>query len=140
MNIFHVNGSSIDLCFFFYMHQFFGGTNFGRTSGGPNYVTSYDYDAPLDEYGKIQVCISITFTYSQRVLICVFLLISALTLTRISLYLGLLSQPKWGHLKDLHATIKLCEPALVAADSAQYIKLGSSQEVCSSPLLLSTNL
>ncbi|GFY81624.1 beta galactosidase 9 [Actinidia rufa] len=29
---------------------FFGGTNFGRTSGGPNQLTSYDYDAPLDEY------------------------------------------------------------------------------------------
>ncbi|PWA35777.1 D-galactoside/L-rhamnose binding SUEL lectin domain-containing protein [Artemisia annua] len=72
-------------------YMFFGGTNFGRTSGGPNYVTSYDYDAPIDEY-------------------------------------GLLSQPKWGHLKDLHAAIKLCEPALVAADSPQYIKLGSSQE------------
>lgn len=37
------------------MDQFFGGTNFGRTSGGPNYVTSYDYDAPIDEYGKIVV-------------------------------------------------------------------------------------
>ncbi|KAI3823094.1 hypothetical protein L1987_04520 [Smallanthus sonchifolius] len=72
-------------------YMFFGGTNFGRTSGGPNYVTSYDYDAPIDEY-------------------------------------GLLSQPKWGHLKDLHAAIKLCEPALVAAESAQYIKLGSMQE------------
>ena len=33
--------------------QYFGGTNFGRTSGGPNYITSYDYDAPLDEYGNI---------------------------------------------------------------------------------------
>jgi hypothetical protein len=31
--------------------QFFGGTNFGRTSGGPFYTTSYDYDAPIDEYG-----------------------------------------------------------------------------------------
>lgn len=31
--------------------QYFGGTNFGRTSGGPLYITSYDYDAPLDEYG-----------------------------------------------------------------------------------------
>ncbi|KAH9649784.1 Beta-galactosidase 9 [Citrus sinensis] len=29
---------------------------------------------------------------------------------------------------DLHAAIKLCEPALVAADSAQYIKLGQNQE------------
>ncbi|KAI3706213.1 hypothetical protein L6452_23807 [Arctium lappa] len=72
-------------------YMFFGGTNFGRTSGGPNYITSYDYDAPIDEY-------------------------------------GLLHQPKWGHLKDLHAALKLCEPALVAADSAQYIKLGSMQE------------
>ncbi|CAK7328423.1 unnamed protein product [Dovyalis caffra] len=72
-------------------YMYFGGTNFGRTSGGPFYITSYDYDAPIDEY-------------------------------------GLLSEPKWGHLKDLHASIKLCEPALVAADSAQYIKLGPQQE------------
>lgn len=42
---------------------------------------------------------------------------------------GLLSEPKWGHLKDLHAAIKLCEPALVAADSPHYIKLGPRQEV-----------
>ncbi|KAH7833498.1 hypothetical protein Vadar_006946 [Vaccinium darrowii] len=72
-------------------YMFFGGTNFGRTSGGPNYITSYDYDAPIDEY-------------------------------------GLLRQPKWGHLKDLHAAIKLCEPALVAVDSPQYITLGPKQE------------
>ncbi|CAI9117606.1 OLC1v1019017C1 [Oldenlandia corymbosa var. corymbosa] len=72
-------------------YMFFGGTNFERTSGGPNQITSYDYDAPVDEY-------------------------------------GLLSQPKWGHLKDLHAAIKLCEPALVAADSSEYMKLGPMQE------------
>ncbi|XP_020534473.1 beta-galactosidase 9 isoform X3 [Jatropha curcas] len=72
-------------------YMYFGGTNFGRTAGGPFYITSYDYDAPIDEY-------------------------------------GLLSQPKWGHLKELHAAIKLCEPALVAADSPQYIKLGPKQE------------
>ncbi|KAG6428159.1 hypothetical protein SASPL_112408 [Salvia splendens] len=71
--------------------QYFGGTNFGRSAGGPTYITSYDYDAPLDEY-------------------------------------GLLRQPKWGHLKDLHAAIKLCEPALVAVSSPKYIKLGSKQE------------
>ena len=35
------------LCF-----QYHGGTNFGRTSGGPFIATSYDYDAPLDEFGK----------------------------------------------------------------------------------------
>ncbi|XP_054805013.1 beta-galactosidase 9 isoform X1 [Prosopis cineraria] len=72
-------------------YMYFGGTNFGRTSGGPFYITSYDYDAPIDEY-------------------------------------GLLSEPKWGHLKDLHAAIKLCEPALVASDSPIYIKLGPKQE------------
>ncbi|KAK6141932.1 hypothetical protein DH2020_024321 [Rehmannia glutinosa] len=59
----------------YYMYH--GGTNFGRTSGGPFFTTSYDYDAPLDEF-------------------------------------GLLRQPKWGHLKDLHKAIKLCEEAMVA--------------------------
>ncbi|XP_044480670.1 beta-galactosidase 8 [Mangifera indica] len=61
----------------YYMYH--GGTNFDRTSGGPFIATSYDYDAPLDEYGQLR-------------------------------------QPKWGHLKDLHKAIKLCEPALVATD------------------------
>ncbi|PNX74130.1 beta-galactosidase 7-like protein [Trifolium pratense] len=57
----------------YYMYH--GGTNFGRTSGGPYITTSYDYDAPIDEYGN-------------------------------------LNQPKWGHLKDLHASIKLGEKVL----------------------------
>ncbi|XP_052173349.1 beta-galactosidase-like [Diospyros lotus] len=35
----------------YYMYH--GGTNFGRTSGGPYIATSYDYDAPLDEYGNL---------------------------------------------------------------------------------------
>ncbi|XP_058110566.1 beta-galactosidase 5 [Magnolia sinica] len=61
----------------YYMYH--GGTNFGRTAGGPFITTSYDYDAPIDEYGLIR-------------------------------------QPKYGHLKELHRAIKLCEPALVAAD------------------------
>uniref|UniRef100_A0A1D1XE55 Beta-galactosidase n=1 Tax=Anthurium amnicola TaxID=1678845 RepID=A0A1D1XE55_9ARAE len=74
-------------------YMFFGGTNFGRTAGGPFQITSYDYDAPIDEY-------------------------------------GLQSFPKWGHLKDLHAAIKLCEPALVVVDDGpQYQKLGPMQEV-----------
>ncbi|KAL7153833.1 hypothetical protein ABFS83_04G195000 [Erythranthe nasuta] len=58
----------------YYMYH--GGTNFGRTSGGPFITTSYDYDSPMDEY-------------------------------------GLPRQPKWGHLKDLHKAIKLCEYAMV---------------------------
>jgi len=57
----------------YYMYH--GGTNFGRTSGGPYITTSYDYDAPIDEYGN-------------------------------------LNQPKWGHLKNLHAAIKLGENVL----------------------------
>ncbi|WJX50255.1 Beta-galactosidase 8 [Trifolium repens] len=61
----------------YYMYH--GGTNFGRTTGGPFITTSYDYDAPIDEYGIIR-------------------------------------QPKWGHLKDLHKAIKLCEEALIATD------------------------
>ncbi|PKA48099.1 Beta-galactosidase 15 [Apostasia shenzhenica] len=36
----------------YYMYH--GGTNFGRTSGGPYITTTYDYDAPLDEYGNIR--------------------------------------------------------------------------------------
>ncbi|CAM8904021.1 unnamed protein product [Rhodiola kirilowii] len=72
----------------YYMYH--GGTNFGRTAGGPFIATSYDYDAPLDEY-------------------------------------GLLRQPKWGHLKDLHRAIKLCEPALIAGEPT-VIPLGRYQE------------
>ncbi|KAG4989035.1 hypothetical protein JHK85_032018 [Glycine max] len=61
----------------YYMYH--GGTNFGRTTGGPFISTSYDYDAPIDQYGIIR-------------------------------------QPKWGHLKDVHKAIKLCEEALIATD------------------------
>ncbi|XP_023516817.1 beta-galactosidase 7-like [Cucurbita pepo subsp. pepo] len=60
----------------YYMYH--GGTNFGRTSGGPFITTSYDYDAPIDEYGN-------------------------------------LNQPKWGHLKQLHASIKLGEKILTSS-------------------------
>ncbi|XP_072957587.1 beta-galactosidase 1-like [Typha angustifolia] len=61
----------------YYMYH--GGTNFGRTSGGPYIVTSYDYDAPLDEYGNLR-------------------------------------QPKWGHLKELHAVLKSMENVLTNGD------------------------
>lgn len=33
--------------------QYHGGTNFDRTAGGPFITTSYDYDAPIDEYGML---------------------------------------------------------------------------------------
>nr|AYP70923.1 beta-galactosidase 3 [Actinidia deliciosa] len=72
----------------YYMYH--GGTNFGRTTGGPFIATSYDYDAPIDEYGHLR-------------------------------------QPKWGHLKDLHKAIKLCEQAMVATDPT-ITSLGSNLE------------
>ncbi|XP_058755763.1 beta-galactosidase 3-like [Vicia villosa] len=72
----------------YYMYH--GGTNFGRTAGGPFVATSYDYDAPLDEYGLIR-------------------------------------QPKYGHLKELHRAIKMCERALVSTDPI-VTSLGSSQQ------------
>ncbi|MCH93011.1 beta-galactosidase 3-like, partial [Trifolium medium] len=72
----------------YYMYH--GGTNFGRTAGGPFVATSYDYDAPLDEYGLIR-------------------------------------QPKYGHLKELHKAIKMCERALVSTDPI-VTSLGSSQQ------------
>ncbi|KAL4575712.1 hypothetical protein LXL04_011796 [Taraxacum kok-saghyz] len=70
--------------------QYHGGTNFGRTSGGPFITTSYDYDAPVDEYGLIR-------------------------------------EPKYGHLTELHRAIKLCEPAFFSSD-AIYIPLGQRQQ------------
>ncbi|CAH2072260.1 unnamed protein product [Thlaspi arvense] len=35
----------------YYMYH--GGTNFGRVAGGPYITTSYDYHAPLDEFGSL---------------------------------------------------------------------------------------
>ncbi|KAL0282594.1 UNVERIFIED_CONTAM: Beta-galactosidase 3 [Sesamum angustifolium] len=72
----------------YYMYH--GGTNFGRSAGGPFITTSYDYDAPLDEYGLIR-------------------------------------QPKYGHLKELHRAVKLCEKALVSSDPV-VTSLGSLQQ------------
>ncbi|XP_020248092.1 beta-galactosidase 5-like isoform X2 [Asparagus officinalis] len=72
----------------YYMYH--GGTNFGRTAGGPFITTSYDYDAPIDEYGLVR-------------------------------------EPKYGHLKELHRAIKLCEKALVSADPT-FTSLGRYQQ------------
>lgn len=75
---------------YFNYYMYHGGTNFGRTAGGPFITTSYDYDAPLDEYGLIR-------------------------------------QPKYGHLKELHRAIKLCEHALVSSDPTT-TSLGTYQQ------------
>ncbi|KAG5246411.1 beta-galactosidase family protein [Salix suchowensis] len=72
----------------YYMYH--GGTNFGRSAGGPFITTSYDYDAPIDEYGLIR-------------------------------------EPKYGHLKELHRAIKLCEHELVSSDPTT-TSLGAYQQ------------
>uniref|UniRef100_A0A1D1Y0M8 Beta-galactosidase n=3 Tax=Anthurium amnicola TaxID=1678845 RepID=A0A1D1Y0M8_9ARAE len=72
----------------YYMYH--GGTNFGRTSGGPFITTSYDYDAPIDEYGLVRL-------------------------------------PNWGHLKELHKALKLCEHALLYGEPT-LVSLGPLQE------------
>ncbi|KAL3532020.1 hypothetical protein ACH5RR_005541 [Cinchona calisaya] len=74
----------------YYMYH--GGTNFGRTSGGPYITTTYDYDAPLNEY-------------------------------------GLVNQPKWGHLKQLHLLLKSMEKILTYGDKSdhQYEEYGKWQ-------------
>lgn len=41
---------------------------------------------------------------------------------------GLVRQPKWGHLKDVHKAIKQCEPALIATDPS-YMSMGQNAEV-----------
>lgn len=43
--------------------------------------------------------------------------------------IGFPRQPKWGHLKDLHKALKLCEEALVATDPTT-TSLGKNAEVC----------
>jgi hypothetical protein len=41
---------------------------------------------------------------------------------------GLPREPKWGHLRDLHKAIKLCEAALVSTDPT-VTSLGNNQDV-----------
>ena len=48
------------------------------------------------------------------------------------LHIGLIRQPKYGHLKQLHKAIKLCEPALISADPI-VTQLGDRQQVSTLP-------
>ncbi|MED6130776.1 hypothetical protein PIB30_003796 [Stylosanthes scabra] len=107
---------------------FFGGTNFRLTAAGPLQISSYDYDAPIDEYGmsnnNSKIC---SFRWHRGIHTAVEIVDDIQLMNRACL--GLLSEPKWGHLKDLHAALKLSKPALVAANSATCIKLGPKQEI-----------
>lgn len=107
--------------------KYHGGTNFGRTAGGPFITTSYDYDAPIDEYGTY---IYIFFQYREY---CVFPLFDLIFCFAIFVHhfgekLGLVRQPKWGHLKELHKAIKQCENTLLFGNS-KLLTFGPLQEV-----------
>ncbi|CAL9104789.1 unnamed protein product [Musa textilis] len=133
----------------YYMYH--GGTNFGRTAGGPFISTSYDYDAPIDEYGMQFFFNNCAISFRKKC--TVFFLAwgwedDKVVITHLENYLGeilgnlfkikrrlvviqsplsLLRQPKWGHLRDLHKVIKMCEPALVSGDPT-VTKLGNYHE------------
>lgn len=47
----HVSSKSGGILNNYYMYH--GGTNFGHMVGGPYMTASYEYDAPLDEYGNL---------------------------------------------------------------------------------------
>lgn len=51
-----------------------------------------------------------------------------LTLVSLIWFPGLARCPKWGHLKELHRSIKLCEHALVNSEP-KVLSLGPLQEV-----------
>ncbi|KAG6534969.1 hypothetical protein ZIOFF_008883 [Zingiber officinale] len=72
-------------------YVYHGGTHYGRTTGGPFITTSYDYNAPIDEYGLPRL-------------------------------------PKWGHLRELHKSVKLCEHTLLYGKST-FISAGPLQEI-----------
>lgn len=106
--------------------QFHGGTNFGRTAGGPFITTSYDYDAPIDEYGEqIWRCYLLKFS----------ILLKCGDVTHLDYIIGLIRQPKFGHLKRLHDAVKLCEKALLTAEPYN-LSLGTYQKVCCLSLCL----
>lgn len=48
-------------------------------------------------------------------------------------FLGLVRLPKWGHLRDLHKAIKMCEQALLYGEPT-FLSLGTLQEVFSSAI------
>lgn len=51
-----------------------------------------------------------------------------INIPQLLIILGLLRQPKWGHLKELHATIKLCSTTLLQGAQNNF-SLGQQQEV-----------
>ena len=148
--------------YFVFLHwrlQYHGGTNFGRTASGLFVATSYDYDAPIDEYGTFQYhtnfksslfCklrikwhmmikkdewlfratsdVSHSKSAALNMTACLFRTWIQLFIYVVVNLLGLLNEPKWGHLRDLHKAIKQCEPAMVSTYPT-VIWLGKNHEV-----------
>lgn len=100
--------------------QYHGGTNFGKSAS--SYVTTSYYDqAPLDEYGQLFLLsyLHVHGLSSKRKLIF------HLHTTHAA---GLIWLPTWGHLRELHAVIKLCQEALLWGRYTYY-SLAKLQEV-----------
>lgn len=81
--------------------QYHGGTNFGRTAGGPFIATSYDYDAPIDEFG-MQWLQSLTNLNSHGLSRDISRKVYSMVLPVCSHELG------WAHLKSLGCTLQVC--------------------------------
>ncbi|KAE8709509.1 Beta-galactosidase 5 [Hibiscus syriacus] len=94
--------------------------HFGRTAGGPFITTSYDYEAPIDDMVRKEL-----FAYFH--VAC-----SVLVPKNFGRHwIRLIRQPKYGHLKELHKAIKMCERALVSAEPivTSFGKLQQKKEI-----------
>lgn len=100
--------------------QFHGGTNFGRTASA-YVITSYYDQAPLDEYGMVNI---------PLFLLCNIFSQMWYWFTIFFMNPGLIRQPKWGHLKELHAAIKSCSTTILEGVQSNF-SLGQLQQVIS---------
>lgn len=118
--------------------QYHGGTNFGR-SASAFVITSYYDEAPLDEYGKIlnvgfHESISLVFyrkwipISTTRFHLSVFCFHIVILTVYVLSSAGSVRQPKWGHLKELHAAVKLASNSLLSGDQTN-VSLGELQDV-----------
>jgi hypothetical protein len=90
--------------------KYHGGTNFYFTSEGVFITTSYDYDAPIDEYGMALL----VFIFIQWFKLKTILFLS------IYLQFRLLRLPKWPHLRD---TLLYGNIAFLSLGPKQQVKL-----------------
>lgn len=126
INFNHPCFNLINIC----IQQYHGGTNFGRTASA-YIITSYYDQAPLDEYGTDEI-----ITFRDRLINPTkpFFLFFSFFVSYIFIFnylkyiTGLTRQPKWGHLKELHAAINSCSETLLQGNPSNF-SLGQLQEV-----------